>query len=816
MDARRSVRPFTRAASITALALVALAAWGPPRPAAASTLEPEPFLYGLESAAFGEGPATLFFNPAVAGLRYPADVALSLRDPDGGDNVWRGTMAKEGFTFGVTAGKNRRTGFDSGFAGGRPSFRVGGSFARIPKPGGGRYSDYRVGVISRPQPWLSLGGVLEHPFEPDESGVEQERRYTVGVALRPLAMMKSDAAKRGTRFTLAADALFKGDDTEDAELRFTAEVEPVPGIVLRGAYLAEDKSFKVGVSLLGVTSAYYGHRSWDGDQNVVATTHTVSFHKGEDHTILAPPAKRRVAVVPVGGELADESLSGFSIYGSTRTTAVAPIHQQLERALEDPLTRGVLLDLRGPSNMAQIEELRPRIARLRAAGKPVVAYLEHGGGRASFYLASACDRVVATPEAFYPGLGLRAERRYYRKLLEDWGIRLDRSSFGEYKSAYRNYSVDSTTGPDREALEHTLDQAQELFVSTVAADRKIDRARLMGVLDGRRWSSRELAKAGLVDSVGYREDAIATAGQLAGLGRRPATARLASRPAAKREWTTPTGVAIVYLSGGIETGRSGSDLLMGPYMGAETASRQVEQAFRDPGARAVVLRIESPGGSSLASDLIHHAIARAKRDHKKPLVVSMGGAAASGGYQIALPGDKIFADRFTRTGSIGVVYVKPSFEGWYAKHGVRQDDFERGPYMRGWSMARDWDAEIQASADSAIQSEYRDFVGQVADARKLPWETVDEAARGRVWLGQDALERKLVDGIGGLDDAIAEARRLARIPEGQKIAPAEYRRPRPNLVERLVGSMVRETVERNVHLPEPGTVLHWMDEGPLR
>src|SRR5207247_3401232 len=124
---------------------------------------------------------------------------------------------------------------------------------------------------------------------------------------------------------------------------------------------------------------------------------------------------------------------------------------------------------------------RPRIARLRAAGKPVVAYMQEGGGRGDLYLASACDRVITTPQAFYAGLGLRTERRYYRKLLADWGIRIDRSSFGKYKSAYRNFSVDSTPAPDREAIESALNHVQELFVSSVSTERGIPSERLLTV-----------------------------------------------------------------------------------------------------------------------------------------------------------------------------------------------------------------------------------------------------------------------------------------------------------------------------------------------
>src|SRR5205807_6992601 len=165
-------------------------------------------------------------------------------------------------------------------------------------------------------------------------------------------------------------------------------------------------------------------------------------------------------------------------------------------------------------------------------------------GRGVLSLASACDRIVTSPEAVWVGLGLRAERRYYRSLLAELGLRLDRTSYGRYKSAYRNFSVDSTPPADREVIEHNLDLAQEMFVSTVSADRRMDRARLLTLLDGRWWPSSELARAGLVDSVGYREDAVRMLGGLCGMGARPRSVDLARTVAARRAWTVPTRIPV--------------------------------------------------------------------------------------------------------------------------------------------------------------------------------------------------------------------------------------------------------------------------------
>jgi len=491
---------------------------------------------------------------------------------------------------------------------------------------------------------------------------------------------------------------------------------------------------------------------------------------------------------------------------------VKPLHDQLRRALEDPLTRGVFLDLRGVGNMAQLEELRPRIAALRRAGKPVVAFMEYGVARGDLYLAAACDRIVVTPELEPAPLGLRVERRSYRGLLASLGVRVERTSYGAYKSAWRDFSVDSTPPADREAIEHGLDVSQELLVSALAADRSLPRERVLGVLDGRPWRAEDLRVAGLVDSVGYREDALALLGRLCGLGAKPRAVALGRRPEARREWTVPTPVAVVYASGGILPGRGGGDLLMGPSMGSETVIAQLERAFRCPGVKAVVLRVESPGGSALASDLIHHATLRLKRETGKPLIVSMGGVAGSGGYYISIGGDRILADRFTRTGSIGVVSIKPSLEQFYAKHGVRQDDFDRGAAMRAWSTNRDWTAADQATADSATMRFYRRFVELVAAGRGMTRDEVDAVAQGRVWMGEDALARRLVDRIGGLEEAVAEARQRAHVPPGETIRLLELRRPRGGLLQRLLASAVGETWRDATRLPAPGAMFYWTDD----
>jgi protease-4 len=768
-----------------------------------------PVLFGNESVATTDGASGFLVNPAAGGWRYPSELMLSWGEFDDGPRTLRGVLSGGGFGIAGAHVEDGPSAVSFGLAGGARG-RLGARVDVLRSAGGGSgATDLAIGWLERPAPWLSMGAALDHVAQPHFMGAALRRTYTLGVALRPLALSRTAAYAFGPRWTLSADvALREGAANQTARVRVGGEVEILRGIALRGA--VENGGVHAGIALLGPRGGYHAHEAYDRDGDRLAQTHSVTFHRAEQPSMLdARPS--RVAVIRVGGPLADESMSGTGLLDSGGGTQAGWIHHQLERALEDRNTAGVLLEVSGVSGMAQVEELRPRIRRLREAGKPVVAYLEYGAGRSGLYLASACDRVVTTPGAAYRGLGLRIEQRFYGSLLEKWGFKLERSSYGEYKSGYRNFSSDSSVAPDREVIERILDVNQDLFVNAVTADRGMTTERLRPLIDGRDWPAVALQHAGLVDSIGHREDALRILGRMCGLGAKPAQSSFARRPLARLAWHVPARIAIVYASGGMELGDSGSDLVLGPYMGARTITRQIEAAFENPETEAVVLRIESPGGSTLASRLIHHTIERVKHETGKPLIVSMGTAAASGGYHMASPADRIFANRFTYTGSIGVFYVKPSYEGLYANWGVRQEDFERGRYMRGLSPSREWDAEIQAIADSATYREYTDFVDDVARGRGMTWVAVDSVARGRTWMGEDALAAGLVDEIGTLEDAIAEARRRAGIPAIEKIRIAEYRRPRGDFFERLLQSVAGNFVRNRMHLPSPGASYHRAD-----
>lgn len=794
----------SRLASHAVCALFACALAGPLVRAAAA--QPSA-LHGDESVATTDDARALFGNPAGIGVRYPDELLVGWARREAAHEWSSGLLTLGSMGLFATREPFERRSWGYGLASGDAPLRVGWSttWRSVRRPTRETVADHRLGLLSRPTPWLSVGATADHLAQPTLLGVRAAREYTFGVALRPIALDRARAWALGPRLTLSADAsLAEGEDAGSARVRVAAELEPFPGLALRGA-VSDHGGVQLGIGLHGVNAGVHATTARVRSAGGGATRRlydgvAVSMHGGEERTVFRSRRDERVADVRVSGVLADEPGGAPSLLGAEGGASARALRAQLDRALEDPLTRGVLLDLRGVGGMAQIEEMRPRLEKLKAAGKPVVAFLEYGGGRGDLFLSSAASRVVASDDASFGPLGLRVEKRYWKQPLAKAGVRVDRSSIGKYKSAYREFSVDSIPPADSLVIEHTLDTVQEMFVAAVEKSRGVPRGRFVPLLDGREYESRDLVAAGLVDSVGYREDALRVLGQLTGLGAKPRALRLGRVPQARRAWTVPSRVAVVYASGGITLGRSGNDLLEGRTLGHQTLIAQMERACRNPAVRAVVLRVDSPGGLSLASGLMAHAIERLKRETKKPIVVSMAGTAASGGYDLACNADWIVANRFTRTGSIGVLFVKPSWGDLYRRIGVHEDVFARGDYTDGWSTTQGWDARLQAAADSSIGRTYDRFVRHVASGRRLGEAAVREVAQGRVWLGDDAKERRLVDAIGGLDEAIAEARRRAKVPEGERIRPVEYLRPRGGFVERLVGSWMRESLSRELSL----------------
>lgn len=445
----------------------------------------------------------------------------------------------------------------------------------------------------------------------------------------------------------------------------------------------------------------------------------------------------------------------------------------LARAGGDRRVKGLIVRLGdGALGTAQVQELRDGIAAFRATGKFALGYAdsfgEVGSGMRSYYLATAFDELWLQPVGEVGLIGLRVEMPFFRGTLDKLGVEPRFEHRSEYKTAMNPFTETKMTAAHREETEALLHSVYEQMVRGIAEGRKLAPEQVRALVDQGPFGTEQALKAHLVDHVGYRDDAVAAARARAG-----DNAKLISvahyLDAAGRPHQSGPVLAMIYADGLITRGDSSSNPLSGTsVLGADTLARALRQATQDGSVRAILLRIDSPGGSATASETIWREVARA-REAGKPVIVSMGNVAGSGGYYIAAPADKIVADPATLTGSIGVVGGKVLLRGISEKFGVTWDTAEIGKNTGLGSVIDDYTPEEHARFARALDDVYATFKNRVAQGRKLDADAVEAVARGRVWTGEDAKARHLVDALGGFDQALALAKETVGIAADQDV-----------------------------------------------
>ena len=454
----------------------------------------------------------------------------------------------------------------------------------------------------------------------------------------------------------------------------------------------------------------------------------------------------------------------------------------VHRAAEDERVAGLVARLgNGKLGVGHAQEIREAIRRLRNAGKATIAFAESFGeaglATVDYYLASAFEKIHLQPNGVVSLGGVVARLPFLRSLLDRVGVVPDLDHRKEYKAAKYLLTESGFTPPHEEATRAVLEDQFEQMVSGIAADRGLDPARVRNLIDRAPLLASEALEAGLVDRLSYRDEAYESA---PGEGKRHLLIdqylRRAGRPHRRGE-----RIALIYGTGAINRGKSRFDLLTrGRSLGADDVAIAFREARENKRVRAIVFRVDSPGGSAVGSEVVRREVARA-RASGKPVVVSMGSVAGSGGYWISTPADRIVAQPGTVTGSIGVVGGKLAAAGAWRRFGVSWDERHLGrnatfslpdnPYT---------DSERERLRDS-LDSIYEDFKTRVAEGRSLPLEEVEELAKGRIWTGARAALLGLVDQLGGLETAVAQAKEIAQIPAERpvKLVPFPRRRAVP-------------------------------------
>jgi protease-4 len=500
---------------------------------------------------------------------------------------------------------------------------------------------------------------------------------------------------------------------------------------------------------------------------------------------LAKFARQRTAPLILELDLTDGLLEArpadpLSAVLTRHQVALADIVSGLAKARSDDRVKALVVKVGGQVGLGMAQELRGAIQRFRAAGKLTVAWAETFGefsaGNVPYYLATAFETIYLQPSGDLGLTGLAVERVFLRGALDRLGVSFEVGARHEYKSAAEQLTEHGFSGPAREATERITESVTAQLAAAIAERGQLPADEAAHLINSGPFLAGQALTAGLVDALGYRDEVYAATHKRVGRGaellylsryqRSRELAERARRIAAHR----PPSVALIHATGAIRRGRSGRSPMTGSAMGSDSITAALRAATADPRVRAIVLRVNSPGGSYVASDSIWREVVRA-RTAGKPVVVSMSDVAASGGYFISMAADAIVAQPGTVTGSIGVVVGKPVLSGLLGKAGITTDSVVQGQHAAMFSTSHPFTDQEWALVDSWLDHIYADFTGKVAVGRRLSAERVHELARGRVWTGADAMERGLVDELGGLEDAAAIARRRAGLPAAAPLIP---------------------------------------------
>jgi len=485
-------------------------------------------------------------------------------------------------------------------------------------------------------------------------------------------------------------------------------------------------------------------------------------------------------------------------------TTLADVVDALDRAARDERVKGMIARVGGASQgWAQTQELRDAIARFRVAGKFTVVHAEtigdFGNGMQPYHLASAFEEIWLQPMGIVDIKGLAVEMPFFAGALENAKVTAEVRRRYEYKTAAENLSERQATPANLEMMNDLVDDLFNQWVSDVAAARKLTPERVRTLVDNAPVLHQEALDAGLIDRLGYYDMA-----RDAALKRTEGKADIwdLDKYAAAAGPANDEGPAIAIITGSGVIGRGEAEA--NPLTGEETfGPATVAEAFRDAindsSVDAIVFRVDSPGGSPVGSETVRRMV-RLARERGKPVIVSMGGVAASGGYWVAMDADRIVAQPGTLTGSIGVVFSKLVTNGLADWAGVHTDRIARGANAAMFSPTTPFSESESRRVDALLDDIYANFTQGVAEGRKLPLETVQELAKGRVYTGRRAKELGLVDELGGMDTALRLARESIGLAADAPVRLRPYPSPknRFELFQELMSGDVRADLGRAV------------------
>lgn len=670
-----------------------------------------------------------------------------------------------------------------------------------------------AGLLFRPVSFISAAFTLK-TGESIAWHRQSTLKYTLGFGIRPLY---SDLLTLMADFSIApysGSGIFKY-----SLLKSGVSVKVRNGLYINGNYALsnnpeEINTFSVGLRFDMPHSSIRYNNPFSRTNNNGFYSETNSFKSTGNQFSLTFSTERRKSIIPQRKKIIEITLSGslqdyntedvfFGLLGKGKRS-IHEVIADIDYASADPSVKGMLLKIYPLSTgrfeiNAAIEELTRSLERFKAKGKNITAFFPQDAGPGEYYIATFADDIVLPPEALF-FYGLSIEVMNYNQFLKKYGIELQTFYAGKYKLTFQGL-LDSTSEEGKEVINRILDIVYEKMMHRVAAGRNITLDDYMKEKLSQPMSGSEALRLGLVDKLGWYEDAKELTSKNSGA---QDMTRVVNRSVWDEEWSEPDRIAIIGVYASITTGESQPPppvtlpipFVGGRSTGSETVVRQLEDAFSNPKVKAVILRVDSGGGSALGSAEINAAIIRLKKKYKKPLYVSMGGAAASGGYYVSTPADRIFSDELTVTGSIGVFTARPNLDSLISGQKIKVEIFKRGENSDIGSFFKKLDAKETEIIQGIIDYYYDRFINAVSEGREMTKEEAEQVAQGRVWLGSDAFNKKLVDELGGLYETIKYAKKETIKANRYKLV--YYSVPGGNTINDIVTSSVIQYLQANL------------------
>src|SRR3954468_23529252 len=481
-------------------------------------------------------------------------------------------------------------------------------------------------------------------------------------------------------------------------------------------------------------------------------------------------AANSTLVLRIGGDLNEMEPGGVLGQFIEAPPTVRGVVEMIRKAKVDKRISSLILKPSGAGALwGKVQEVRDAVADFRRSGKPAIAYLEYGGEQ-EFYLASVCDKVFLMPTATLDLTGVASYELFMRGMLDKIGAYPDGLHIGEYKTALNTFTEHTYTPAHREMAESLNTDLYEQLVRGIADGRHKSEAEVKSLIDHGPFLPEDALRAGLIDDLAY-EDELDDKAKL-GSGKATFVDMNDYRQISAGGGHGGPKIAVIYATGIIASGKSTYDTTGSQVTRPETLVEYLRKPRADSSVKAIVLRVDSPGGSAIASDIIWREVVLTK--NQKPLVASMSDVAASGGYYIAMPASTIVAEPSTLTGSIGVVLTKFVIDGTLKKLGMNMEGVSRGKYADMYAPTRPFSPEERARMAENMQATYDTFVEKAAQGRNTTPEKIDAIGQGRVWTGRQAKEIGLVDELGGLDRAVALAKQRAKIAQDAEVELVIY------------------------------------------